>query len=81
MLKEIALPQASRVTPTGLYLISTAFEGKRNVQFAFRALGLTDDLVLSHFFRQERAARIYDGPDEVHKLSVGAKILKQFAPK
>jgi flavin reductase (DIM6/NTAB) family NADH-FMN oxidoreductase RutF len=43
MLKELALPQAYRVTPTGLYLISTAYEGKRNVQFAFRALGLSDE--------------------------------------
>jgi len=43
MLKELALPQAYRVTPTGLYLISTAHEGKRNVQFAFRALGLSDE--------------------------------------
>ena len=43
MLKELALGNAYRVTPTGLYLISTAYQGKRNVQFAFRALGLTDD--------------------------------------
>ena len=43
MLKELALPNAYRVTPTGLYLISTAYQGKRNVQFAFRALGIVDD--------------------------------------
>ncbi len=43
MLNEIALRQAYRVTPTGLYLISTAHEGKRNVQFAFRALGISDE--------------------------------------
>jgi len=43
MLKEIPLPQAYRITPTGLYLISTAYQGKRNVQFAFRALGLSDE--------------------------------------
>lgn len=43
MLKELALANAYRVTPTGLYLISTAHQGKRNVQFAFRALGLTVD--------------------------------------
>lgn len=43
MLQEVPLPQAYRVTPTGLYLISTAYEGKRNVQFAFRALGLADE--------------------------------------
>lgn len=43
MLKELALTNAYRVTPTGLYLISTAYQGKRNVQFAFRALGLAVD--------------------------------------
>ena len=43
MLHEVALPQAYRTTPTGLYLISTAWQGKRNVQFAFRALGISDD--------------------------------------
>ncbi len=43
MLKELPLPQAYRATPTGLYLISTAHQGKRNVQFAFRALGLSDE--------------------------------------
>ena len=43
MLKEVALSLAYRVTPTGLYLISTAHGAKRNVQFAFRALGISDD--------------------------------------
>jgi len=43
MLKELPLAKAYRVTPTGLYLISTAYQGKRNVQFAFRALGLGDE--------------------------------------
>src|SRR5215475_2678363 len=43
MLKELPLPHAYRVTPTGLYLISTAHQGKRNVQFAFRALGISDE--------------------------------------
>ncbi|MGE5062251.1 MAG: flavin reductase family protein [Betaproteobacteria bacterium] len=42
MLEEIPLAQAYRVTPTGLYLISTAYQGKHNVQFAFRALGISD---------------------------------------
>jgi flavin reductase (DIM6/NTAB) family NADH-FMN oxidoreductase RutF len=43
MLKDLELKNAYRVTPTGLYLISTAYQGKRNVQFAFRALGIGDD--------------------------------------
>ena len=41
-------------------------------------LGMTDDTILSHFYREERAARIYDGPDEVHKISVAKKILKAY---
>jgi alkylation response protein AidB-like acyl-CoA dehydrogenase len=41
------------------------------------ALGISDDTVLSWFYRQERAARIYDGPDEVHKGVVAKRILKQ----
>jgi flavin reductase (DIM6/NTAB) family NADH-FMN oxidoreductase RutF len=43
MLHEVPLAQAYRVTPTGLYLISTAHQDKRNVQFAFRALGISDE--------------------------------------
>jgi len=42
------------------------------------ALGLTDDTVLASFYRFERAARIYDGPDEVHKGVVAKRILKGF---
>lgn len=42
------------------------------------ALGVTDDTVLSYYFRHERGARIYDGPDEVHKSSLARKILKQY---
>lgn len=42
------------------------------------ALGLTDDTPLSFFYRNERAARIYDGPDEVHKMVVAKRILKRY---
>lgn len=42
-------------------------------------LGMTDDTIISFFFRHERAARIYDGADEVHKMSVAKRILKEYA--
>ncbi len=45
------------------------------------ALGISDDTVLAWFFRHERAARIYDGPDEVHKVSVAKKILARYGVK
>lgn len=40
------------------------------------ALGVTDDTVLQYFYRHERGARIYDGPDEVHKRLVARQLLK-----
>jgi len=45
------------------------------------ALGVTDDTVLSFWYREERAARIYDGPDEVHKMAVARRILRARAKR
>ncbi len=42
-------------------------------------LGMTDDTLLAYFFRHERAARIYDGADEVHKMSVARHLLRAHA--
>ena len=44
------------------------------------ALGITDDTLLSFWYRHERGARIYDGPDEVHKSALARSILKNYAP-
>ncbi len=43
------------------------------------ALGITDDTLLSFWYRHERGARIYDGPDEVHKSALARSILKSYA--
>ena len=40
-------------------------------------LGVTDDTVLSFFYREERAARIYDGTDETHKASLARRMLRR----
>lgn len=42
-------------------------------------LGMSDDTPLAYMWRQGRASRIYDGPDEVHKMVVSRRILKDFA--
>jgi len=39
-------------------------------------LGMLDDTPLAFWFRHERGARIYDGPDEVHKTVVAREELK-----
>jgi len=41
-------------------------------------LGMTDDIIIPFFYRHERAARIYDGADEVHKMSVARRILRGY---
>jgi alkylation response protein AidB-like acyl-CoA dehydrogenase len=43
------------------------------------ALGLTDRSPLAHMYTLARAGRIYDGPDEVHRMVVSRRILKEFA--
>ena len=42
------------------------------------ALGISDDTILSFFYRNERAARIYDGPDEVHRNVVARRVLQEY---
>jgi acyl-CoA dehydrogenase len=42
------------------------------------AMGITDDTVLSFYYRHERGSRIYDGADEVHKTSLARSILKDY---
>jgi len=44
-------------------------------------LGMSDDIILSYFYRYERAARIYDGADEVHISSVAKGILSNYGLK
>ncbi len=42
------------------------------------AMGMTDELPLAFWYSHERAARIYDGPDEVHKRSVARRIFARY---
>lgn len=44
------------------------------------SLGFSGDLPLEQMYRAARAARIYDGPDEVHKESVARRILRGCTP-
>jgi acyl-CoA dehydrogenase len=44
------------------------------------SLGYSTDLPLEQMYRFARAARIYDGPDEVHRQSVARQILNGYEP-
>jgi len=41
-------------------------------------MGLTNETPLAAFYAAERGARIYDGPDEVHKMVVARQALKKY---
>ena len=42
------------------------------------SLGYSTDLPLEAMYRFARAARLYDGPDEVHRQSVARQILRGY---
>ncbi|HET6944864.1 MAG TPA: acyl-CoA dehydrogenase family protein, partial [Gaiellaceae bacterium] len=41
-------------------------------------LGMTEDTPLASMWRAARGGRIYDGPDEVHKMVVARRILRSY---
>jgi acyl-CoA dehydrogenase len=45
---------------------------------AHGAMGFSAETPLEMFYREARAARIYDGPDEVHRMVVARRILRQY---
>jgi acyl-CoA dehydrogenase len=45
------------------------------------ALGYSGDMPLEQMYRWARAARLYDGPDEVHKVTVARRILRGYEPR
>ncbi|MFT5355338.1 MAG: acyl-CoA dehydrogenase [Polyangiales bacterium] len=75
--------QGSRAARTDISCIKFHVAGvlQRVVDQAIQvhgALGMTEDTPLSSIYRHERGARIYDGPDEVHKSAVARQILKKY---
>lgn len=41
------------------------------------ALGVSEDVPLSHFYREVRPFRVYDGPSEVHRGSVARRVFRR----
>ena len=50
----------------------------RAIQF-HGALGVTEDTPLERMYRHARFARLYDGPDEVHIMTTGRRILRTYS--
>jgi acyl-CoA dehydrogenase len=48
---------------------------------AHGSLGYSADMPLEEMYRHARAARLYDGPDEVHRVSVARQFLSGYKPQ
>jgi len=45
------------------------------------ALGFSTDMPLEFMYRKARQARLVDGPDEVHKVTVARRVLRGYEPR
>lgn len=45
------------------------------------SLGFSVDMPLEEMYRWARASRLYDGPDEVHRVTVAKRILRAYEPR
>jgi acyl-CoA dehydrogenase len=45
------------------------------------SLGYSTDMPIEQMYRWARAARLYDGPDEVHRVTVARRILRGYEPR
>ncbi|TAM77506.1 acyl-CoA dehydrogenase [bacterium] len=42
------------------------------------SLGVSDDIPLGAFLRESRPFRIYDGPSEVHRMAIAARLFRRY---
>ena len=42
------------------------------------ALGISEETPLARFYQDARAARIYDGPSEVHRMAIARSLMRSF---
>jgi len=42
------------------------------------AMGMSDDTPIARFWRESRAMRIVDGPDEVHRMTIARRETRKW---
>ena len=78
---QMAVGPVILISGIGLILLSMTNRFGRVIDRAVQvhgALGVTEDTPLEKMYRDARYARLYDGPDEVHRMVVARRILKAF---
>ena len=68
--------EASMIKVFGTEMATTVVD---HAMQAFGAMGMTKEMPLQLFAQQVRLMRVYEGPTEVHRMSIARKTLKSFA--
>ena len=67
--------EASMIKVFGTEMASTVVD---HAMQSFGAMGMTKEMPLQLFAQQVRLMRVYEGPTEVHRMSIARKTLKSF---
>lgn len=73
---EQDLPTRSQVSMIKTFVAETLNEVVDNALQSHGGWGYTDDFPFAQWYRDARAARIYDGPSEVHRMLVARELFK-----
>jgi acyl-CoA dehydrogenase len=72
---QAARTEISMIKYFGAQMLTTVIDRALQVH---GALGYSTDMPLEAMYREARAARIYDGPDEVHRIVVARRMLARY---
>jgi acyl-CoA dehydrogenase len=70
-------PARHETSMTKTFIAETVFRAVDRALQVCGALGVSDDTPLSMFFRECRPFRIYDGPSEVHRMAIAARLFRR----
>lgn len=73
---ERGLPTRPQVAMIKTYVSEVLDEIVDKALQVYGGWGYTDDFPIAQWYRDARAARIFDGPSEVHRMSVARRLLK-----
>jgi alkylation response protein AidB-like acyl-CoA dehydrogenase len=76
---ERGLPHATQVSMVKTFTAELLGEIVDQALQVHGGRGYTDDLPLARWYRDARAARIYDGPSEVHRMAIARRLLREVA--
>jgi len=73
--KKEARQEISMIKVMAANMVMTVLD--RAIQ-TYGAAGVSDDFPIARFWREQRAMRIVDGPDEVHRMTIARREFRKW---